>query len=170
MRETLVISQGLGVFFALSALAQGTFQNLNFEEAIPNPYSGSISAANAIPDWTAEIGGVPQTQIVQNFFSTGDPEVVLITPNNPQLPPLEGSYSVLLTGSFIASASISQTGLIPAGTQSLLFDAESEPGSETLALLIGSQTVPFVPVATEPNYTVYGANISAWGGHTETLT
>jgi hypothetical protein len=155
------------VAHSLSGFAQGTFQNLNFEEATPNPYSGPISAAGAIPDWTAEIGGVPQAEIYQNGFSTGAPEVDLITANTQQ-PPLDGNYSVLLTGSY-DSASISQTGLIPSGTQSVFFDAEHS-GNGNLSVQIGSQTIPFTSVTTEPNYTVYGANISAWSGQTEDLT
>jgi hypothetical protein len=154
-----------------SVSGQGTFQNLDFEQANPvfvNPYLSTVTAASALPYWTPEIGGVPQTQIVENFFSTGDPEVVLLSAN-PQQPPLDGDYSVLLTGSG-EPVSISQTGVIPFGTQSLFFDAKSPPENGTLAVMIGTQTVPFTPVATDPNYTVYGANISAWAGQTEQLT
>jgi hypothetical protein len=76
-----------------------------------------------------------------------------------------------LTGSASASIpSISQTGLIPAGTQSLLFEAESGPGNGILEVQIGTQTIAFAPLATEPNYTVYGASISAWAGQREQLT
>src|ERR1700728_2715948 len=137
----IIIGQPLGISIALSGFGQGTFQNLDFEEANPVVVSpGVVTAASAIPDWTAAIGEVQQTDIKENFFSTGAPEVVLLNATSPQ-PPLDGSYSVLLTGSF-ASASISQTGLIPAGTQSLFFDAESPPENGTLAVVIGTQTVP----------------------------
>jgi hypothetical protein len=151
------------------ARAQGTFDNLDFEQANPavvGPYT--VTAASAIPDWIAEIGAAQQTDIKENFFSTGAPEVVLLSANTQQ-PPLYGDYSILLTASSV-SASISQTGMIPAGTQSLFFDAQSVPQYGNLAVMIGTQIVPFVPVATEPNYTVYGANISAWAGQTEQLT
>ncbi len=120
-----IINQALALFVGLSALAQGTFQNLDFEQANPvfvNPYNGTVTAVSALPDWTADIGGVPQTEILQNGLSTGAPEVVLLTASSP-VPPLDGDYSVLLTGSS-ASASISQTGEIAFGTQSLFFDAE----------------------------------------------
>jgi hypothetical protein len=166
------------VAIAISALicshsvsAQGTFQNLDFEQANPvfvNGNSGPyVTATSALPYWTPEIGGVLQTQILEDALSTGDPEVVLLNATSPQ-PPLDGNYSVLLTGSF-ATASISQTGEIPFGTQSLFFDAEHS-GNGNLTVQIGTQNVPFTPVATEPNYTVYGANISAWTGQTEPLT
>jgi len=168
---SLIISQAFGAVFALSTLAQGTFQNLNFEEAMPNAFSGPISAANAIPDWTAEIGGVQQTEIYQNGFSTGAPEISLLTPN-PQQPPIDGEYSVLLESS-TAGTSISQTGLIPSGTESLFFDAQKGSGAGgngNLEVMIGTQSVPLTQVATFPSYTLYGANISAWAGDTEQLT
>jgi hypothetical protein len=163
------ISQAAGVAISASVWAQGTFQNLNFEQANPVVVSPFIvTSASAIPDWTAEIGGAQQADIKENFFSTGDPEVVLIAPGGPTLA-LQGSYSVMLTGSF-EPASITQTGVIPAGSQSLFFDAQAAPENGSLAVQVGTQTVSFIAVATEPNYTVYGANISAWAGQTEPLT
>jgi hypothetical protein len=36
--------------------------------------------------------------------------------------------------------------------------------------LVGNQIVPFSYVASGPNYTLVGANISAWAGQTEQLT
>jgi hypothetical protein len=88
--------------------------------------------------------------------------------------PIDGNYSVMLTGSGVSSVpSISQTGTIPAGTQSLLFEAEfisfgGPPGQ--LEMEVGNQSVPFTAVGTGPGYTLYGANISAWAGDTEQLT
>jgi hypothetical protein len=165
------------VFFAvLSAKAQGTFQNLNFEQADPvivvgspsNPYE--VTAASALPDWTVTIGGVQQTQMSENSPSLGGPLVMLAGPGDAfGFPPIDGNYSVLLQGTFSSSLpAISQTGLIPAGTQSLYFEAD--PGITGLNVLIGGQTVPFGPVGGGANYTLYGANISAWAGQTEQLT
>src|SRR5208282_6540402 len=70
-----------------------------------------------------------------------------------------------------ATAGISQTGLIPSGTQSLLFESQIAPVPfGPLNILIGTQSVPYVEVGTGPNYIVYGANISAWAGQSEELT
>jgi hypothetical protein len=154
-----------------SVHAQGTFQNLNFEQATPAQFSGSVSASSALPFWTPEIGGIPQSVILQNTLSTGAPEVTLTAPGGP-IAALDGSFSVLLTASG-ETASISQTGLIPVGTASLFFEAQLIPGgppNQILDVLIGSQTVPTVLVATESTYSIYGANISAWAGTTEELT
>jgi hypothetical protein len=170
MKNSYVLA--IEFWVAMSAIpvrGQGTFENLNFEQAMPAQFSGPVSAAQAIPDWTAEIAGAPQTDIYQNGFSTGAPEISLMTENTQQ-PPLDGSYSVMLTANPQASVSISQTGMIAPGTQSLLFDAYTYQQEGNLAVMIGSQTVPLALVAIEPNYSVYGANISAWAGQYEQLT
>jgi hypothetical protein len=153
---------------------QGTFQNLNFESGNPGAiiFSASVPTSSALPGWTAEINGVSQTDVGYNYFPPG-PEgpagVSLIGPDGAW-PPLDGSYSVLLTGGN-GSASISQTGQMPNQAQSLTFEvAEGLEGGGSLAVLVGGQPLSFSALATEPNYTVYGANISAWAGKTENLT
>jgi len=161
---------------AVSVQAQGTFQNLNFEEANPVIVAGSpyypygVTAASALPDWTATEGGVQQTQITENAPSLGAPWVVLISSaDTTGFLPIDGNYSVLLQGSGVSSLpAISQTGLIPAGTQSLYFEAQAGVGA--LDVLVGTHVIPFAAVGSGANYTLYGANISAWGGDTEQLT
>jgi hypothetical protein len=74
---------------------------------------------------------------------------------------------LLQGGSTAATAAISQTGLIPSTVQTLVVDVgngESVP----FDIYIGNQSL--VLTATNPNYTVYEANISAWAGQTEQLT
>jgi hypothetical protein len=165
------------VFSIVSAkiIAQGTFQNLNFEQANPVMANGGpyypygVTAASALPYWTVDVGGVQQTSIPENAPSLGAPQVTLISSAYMFPPPIDGNYSVLLEGSDGPGLpAISQTGLIPAGSQSLLFEAQ--PGSAALEVLVGSQVVPFSAVGTGVNYTLYGANISAWAGDTEELT
>jgi hypothetical protein len=80
---------------------------------------------------------------------------------------------LLQGGGSAAAAAISQTGLIPSGTQSLFFEAQppmAPAPNGPLNILIGSQAVPYAEVGTGPNYLVYAANISAWAGQTEELT
>jgi xanthosine utilization system XapX-like protein len=166
------------VLAALSVQAQ-PFQNPGFEQA--NPVSAGVpgepsfvTAASALPYWTVSTAGLQQTEVSFNDPSTGAPWVVLIGPGaNFGLAPLDGSYSVLLQGTYPPGyAAISQTGLIPAGTQSLTFEAEPvlSVAFGVLELEIGTQVVPFTALATGPNYTLYGANISAWADETEQLT
>ena len=177
MRTTPLLAGFSVLLLALySAHAQGTLQNLNFEQA--NPVftafpSLDVTAASSLPYWTASIGGVPQTDIGYNAASTGATEVSIINSHGP-VPVLDGNYSVLLTGGTSASsASISQTALIPSGMQSLLFEAQQGTGGGAggnLDVFIGTQSVSLMPVAIESTYTLYGAKFSQWAGDTEQLT
>jgi len=168
-----LITQAAAFAVMLSTQAQGTFQNLNFESANVGSltFAFSVPVSSALPAWTVNIGSIQQTGIGYNAPSTGAPAVWLIGPGyGPTgFAPIDGNYSVILQGSFTASApSISQTGLIPDGTQSLLFEAQA--GSGALNILVGTQIVPFADVGNGPNYTLYGINISEWAGQTEQLT
>ena len=174
----LIIIEVVTLSVVLSTEAQGTFQNLNFELANTGSltFALDVPVTSALPYWTVTTEGVQQTQIVYNGESAGAPAVNLIGPGyNPDVipAPIDGNYSVFLQGSFPGSAAISQTGLIPTGTQSLFFEAD--PADDTappgqLELQVGTQVVPFFAVETEPTYTLYGANISAWANDTEPLT
>jgi hypothetical protein len=162
----------LVVLAGLSAHAEGTLQDLNFEEANPMPVPGTpyVTEVSALPSWTVTIGGVQQTEISENDPSTGAPWVMLVGPGDSSgFAPIDGNYSVLLQGSFFSSVpAISQTALIPADTESLLFEAQA--GSGNLAVMVGTQTIPFIQMGTGPNYTLYGADVSAWAGDTEQIT
>ncbi|HEX3720088.1 MAG TPA: hypothetical protein VH595_19235 [Verrucomicrobiae bacterium] len=80
-------------------------------------------------------------------------------------------------GGTASDASISQTGTIPASAQSLLFEeqglqgaANPQLGVGNFAVLIGDQSIPLEVVSSGANYTLYGANISAWDGQSKELT
>jgi len=159
--------------------AQSSFENLNFEDANPisagNPDPYLVTAASALPDWSVYDTGVQQTEIIYNGISTGATAVTLVGTADAYVQPIDGNFSVILQGIVPGSSiSISQTGLIPAGTQSLLFEAQPVlvpiGGPGPLELLVGTQVVPFAAVESEPGYTVYGANLSAWAGQTERIS
>ncbi len=159
--------------------AQGTFQDLDFEEANIVPIVGSplypyvVTVADALPGWAVNYGTAQQTQILYNDEALGSTAVTLYASGYPGFYtlPLQGNYSVLLQeGTYVGapSASITQTGLVPAGSESLLFDATSDP--EPPEVLIGNQSVSLVTVGSGANYTIFGADISSWAGQTEQLT
>ncbi len=116
------------------ALVDFVEKTSTFEQADPIIIVGSsfypygVTVTSALPDWTYTVGGVMQTQMLENDPSLGAPWVSLIGHRvEPHLGTsiLYGNYSVLLQGSGIPPTSaISQTGLIPASAQSLLFEAE----------------------------------------------
>jgi hypothetical protein len=160
-------------------LGQGTFfQNLDFEQANPVVVQGSpspdyVTAASALPYWTILVAGTQQNGVFENDPTLGDSSVGLIGPGDRFGSPIDGEYSVLLEGIFPGTtASISQTGEIPSGAKSLLFEASNgEQGEQgQFEIFLGSQSVPFIAVGGGPNYTLYGANISAWASQTAQLS
>jgi hypothetical protein len=82
MRERMKKAFQVAVILALGTHAngQGTFQNLDFEQANPvflgNPYAATI--ASALPYWTWSIGGVQYGAIGVNYPTSGAPSVTLL--------------------------------------------------------------------------------------------
>jgi hypothetical protein len=148
-----------------SAKAQGTFQNLDFEQGNPGSvaFAQNVPVATVLPNWFAYYGDVQQTDVGYNVITTGATQISLVGGSQFHI---DGNYSVLLQPG-PSGASISQTGLVPLGSDSLLFEAN---GSGPLDVFIGGQNVSFSAVGSGPNYTLYGANISAWTGDSESLT
>jgi hypothetical protein len=152
--------------------SQGTFQNLNFEQAAPVfLQDGLATTASALPYWTEAVGGDQQEEVGVNAFSTGASAVSLVGPGSP-VAPIDGNYSVYLQYlNPVQIPSISQTGIIPLGTQSLEFEAAKySVGNSLVQVMIGSQQVPIAQIGSGPNYAVFGANISAWADQQETIT
>jgi hypothetical protein len=168
---------------AFSMEAQGTFQNLDFEAAdIPalTIVNSLIPISEAFPGWSAYFGaGASVTEVNYDAISLGGPIISVIDANVPVFAPLQGTYSAFLFGGgepgTLTSVSISQTGTVPAGTQSLQFDAYVFGSPFTVAL--GGQTINMSPLemfpksGSAPAYALYGGNVPAsFAGLTETLT
>ncbi len=109
------------------------FVNLDFEEATVAPappgYTPSdafnpISAASAFPGWTAREDGIICTAVWGSPVALDETSVALVSGG---FSPIQGGYSVQLyayanaPSGFYHNSSISQTGLIPSGTQSIQF-------------------------------------------------
>jgi hypothetical protein len=80
------------------------------------------------------------------------------------LPAIDGNYSIELYGGR-EDISLSQTGLIPAGTQSLLFEGSWFSEGPDPNVSIGNDNLTLFPVGQG----LYGANVSAWAGQAEEL-
>ena len=83
----------------------------------------------------------------------------------PGVNPFNGSFQKV-------SASLSQTGLVPDGTESLMFDAEIYA---PFTVSLGGNPLTLVTLGTAVNgagvpYAEYGANIANYAGQTEPLT
>jgi len=159
------------------ARAQGTFQNLDFEAAdIPasTAVNSLIPISEALPDWSAYFGSGPSvTEVNYDAISLGGPVISVIDANVAVFRPLQGTYSAFLFGGgetgTLTSASISQTGTVPTGTQSLQFDAYVS--GSPFVVTLGGQSIDMVPLETFAHYSLWGGNIpSSFAGQTETLT
>jgi hypothetical protein len=157
---------------AESGFAQG-FKNLNFESPILplSPNFGSVSATNAIPNWTAYLDGRPIGSIGYDTVSLGGADVLLedtTTPYGPHPLPIQGNYSVFLQGpqpGLQTSAAIGQTGTVPITAQSLVFFAYQGG----LQVTFNGQALSLVAVSNALNYTIYGASILPFAGQTGEL-
>jgi hypothetical protein len=149
--------------------SQGTFQDLNFEEATLVPSGlGGYSAASAFPGWQLYIGENPDQSVVLNGASAGGAEISIVNNN-----PIQGSYSAALFGGALPPnlepVSISQAGTVPAGTEAIEFDGNVY--GAPFVVTLGGENIDMVPLQQGVNYTLWGGNIpAAMAGQTETLT
>ena len=163
----LITRLSAALLTVLSAQAQVTFQNLNFESASIPPgtqVDALIPTSDAFPGWSAYfdsslLGVQPATQVTYDGISTGGPVISIIDNNAPVFGPLQGNYSAFLFGGVGTSASISQTGTIQSGTQSLLMDAWSYDASPVVAM--NGVPINMIPLQTFANYTLYGGTVPA---------
>lgn len=163
---------------ALPAQGQGTFENLDFESANIAGYpvnSSHVPITLAIPGWSGFYGTNQTSDVWYDGVSLGGVMISVVDSNVAQygFSPLQGKFSAALFGGIGGigtplAATISQTGLVPAGTKSLQAIWWSEDGNPVVTL--GGQTINMVPLASYPTYTLYGGDISSFAGEVETLS
>jgi len=157
------------------ALAQGTFRNLNFEQALvpvvpPDQSGGLVATADAIPGWIAWAGTNQLSQVYLNPVALGTATPAILGPfrSPSQTQVIEGNYSVqLFSGAGIlfepASAAVSQLGIIPIGARSLLVRiAGYDPAIHSVSF--NGDVLSLVPVLTGQTDIQYGADISSLAG------
>lgn len=159
---------------AVAVRAQGGFQDLDFESAnvildSSSPYyPNAIDAANAFPGWTVS-GSVTAPDVFYNDISLGAPAISLQGAGSLE-PVLQGNFSAFLqgpSGSGSQDASITQTGQIPAGAESLLFYGENVAD---LQVAFNGHALPYLALGNGADYTIYGADITTLAGQTGPLT
>lgn len=155
---------------ATTRLAQSQgFVNTDFENPVLplTPVNFQVPTVDAIPGWTAYVGGSQVNQIVYNTRPLDAAEVTLQGLGSTTLTPIEGNYTVELYGSSQfgpqQSAAIGQTGQIPANVSSLIFWGYSSD------VTFAGQSLSLVLLGTTPNYNIYGADVSAFAGQTGQL-
>ncbi len=172
------------ILASVSAQAQGTFQNLNFESASvaasgAELYPNFVPISSALPGWTAYLGAAQVTQVGYNAPANSTASITLIGPtwNGSDTSTfgvgiIGGNYSLdLQTGANsqgLINVSVAQNGTVPASAESLQFEA-----SETTPLTVTFNGNLLSPVVLSSGvsadgvpYNLYGASISAWAGQT----
>jgi hypothetical protein len=164
------------ILSCVSAEGQGFFFNLNFEfsrtpnSGVPND---SVPITNALPGWSGFIAGSRVSTVLYDDYPLGSPAISL-EDSHGNFGAIDGNYSAIVFGETGAtgavSGTISQTGIIPAPTLSLL--VKMRIGDTTLppVVTLGGQSLNMIPLQTLPAYTLYGASISSFAGQVATLS
>ena len=156
-----------------ASLAQGTFQNLDFESAniIPDPaspfYPHAVSVANGLPGWTA-YEGTFGGDILYDTLALGD-AAISIHDTNGDISIMQGNYTLFMQGSQgippgAVVPALGQVGTVPNNALSLRYY-----GQGPFAITFAGQPVPVSAVGNGPNYTIFGGDISAYAGQTGEL-
>ena len=177
----------LGLCFSLAAsglnaLAQGTFQNLDFESAvlvpIPGDQFGRVQFAPAFPGWIGNIDTDAETLALYNNMYLSSTGIGIHGQGSPQTfgtTRISGNYTAMIqSGMKVSSfplvpavASLSQTATIPANAASLRFSAIAYWPFE---VSLNDTPLSLTPVGGLPGiYTVYGVNIPSYAGTTAKL-
>ena len=155
---------------AAGALGQSTFRNLGFESAriIPDPssylYPYAVNGVSALPGWnfTPPSGGY--SNILYNTVSLGAAAFSIHDNDSgdSMYPVMEGRYWIGLQGADQGpgTAAIWQTGQVPIDAQALTFWGIL--GS--LQITFNGQFLPYVPIGSGVNSTIYGTDISMFTG------
>jgi len=161
---------GLGT--APSTQAQGTFQNLDFEQAqISTPPPGGGPVSQLLPHWQASENGVTATQIAYDTIALTKWAVTIQDVNGEGS--LSGKYSVFLQGGKDpvnpGYAEISQIGTMATDTHSILFAASmTRPGNLNVAF--NGQQLQTALLQDHSTYQTFGADVSAFAGQTGELS
>lgn len=154
-----------------STQAESTFENLGFESVTIVPVPGDqfrrVEFGPAVPGWTGFIGNERQDLILYNNMFLGSPGIALLgTGWNP----IEGAFSLMLQAGELLNSpdvSVAQFGLIPSGTEALVFRCRGDRGSLTVA--VNGETVPLTVLETHEAYSLYSGDISEFAGQNAEL-
>lgn len=165
-----------------SSSAQG-FVNLDFESAtlVPVGTGQTVQFAQAFPGWTVSIVAPMTTNALYDNMYLDSAGIGIVDTNGSYLAGdvIDGRYTALLqsglgytsNGAVVSDTTLSQTGLIPLGTQSLQFKANALfDSSGRFAVTLAGQILTLTNFGSGANYTLYAADVSRWAGQTAQLS
>jgi len=163
-----------------SHIASGqAFANLDFEDTtitavLINPFSDIYAYIGTLPGWTwsplGNAAGVnPDREVSLNTIVLNAPAVTLHGLDDIGYPAIEGNYSILLQGGGSRSVPVTsysaiwQTGQVPSNARSITY------WGGALQVTFNGQPLAPVAIGNAANYTIWGADISAYAGQTGEL-
>ncbi|MBI5383105.1 MAG: PEP-CTERM sorting domain-containing protein [Verrucomicrobia bacterium] len=153
--------------------AQGTFRNLNFEEAnLPAVSHGFEPVEDALPGWTVIYGTNVETLISRNSYGFDGKSRVSIWEREVYPVPLAGRCFVdfLRYGLDLTPVSIAQTGIVPADSLSLRFLVTMTPWiAGDMSVQLNGTELQMQVLGFTGGATVVGADVSAFAGQTVEL-
>jgi PEP-CTERM motif len=164
--KKVLLASGFWIAAAISPAHAQSFANLNFESATVvsnNPAFGFLDWSLALPSWSHSAG--PDTGAV--YYSSTHvgltPWFLLVSANSRPDSLLQGNFSVSFANGFgnsngtgpLLGSYLSQTGLVPANTQSIRLQAKGP-----VAVSLGGINIPLVPLGGNE----FGANVSSFAG------
>jgi hypothetical protein len=161
------------------------FRDLDFESPSPaglqeiqqhGANQWVLNLPDALPGWSLDIGGVPQSVVLYQTVAQTLPSASLYS--NAYTPPpyndIPGSYSLLLASGFASpsnsttvSVNLFQTGMIPVDAKSLQFFGWATEAQFHVSL--DGHPLPWVHLKPEPFGYEYGVDVSQWAGKTAEL-
>jgi uncharacterized repeat protein (TIGR03803 family) len=162
----------------LGPLHAAAFQNLGFESPVfvpvPSSYQGSMDPVSALPGWTVFWGTNLAPYVLYDGEFLDSAGISILDTNRPYgfqalTQTIKGRYTLLLQGGFSLSSyparqyvSIAQTSTINSTDRTMLFDVQGA----NFAVSVAGQTITPYALASFPNYTQYGVDVSAFSGQT----
>lgn len=187
--QKLGASLFLLLVLAQASFAQGTFQNLDFELAVissppvgyvPTDALNPISSSSALPYWTVR----EDTTVCTAVWGSPGMDITFVSLDQQSAnflhSALEGNYGVGLSANNVnpggySSSSISQTGLIPSGMQSIQFlllnynaPGNSSVGDSFIVTLNGTR-IPISAISISGYVVTMAGDVSAFAGTTAEL-
>src|SRR6266487_415667 len=159
----------LSVLMNAHGLAQGTFQNLDFEAAtlipIPGDPFGRVEFAPAFPGWVGYVGTNAQSMADHNNRLLSESGIAIMGPDFPSPSLFQGHYyAALYTAPGVpVGPTLAQTGLVPSTAQSIRFYGGAQ---DVPFVRFAGQTIPLSALGTTSAYTIWGGDISSFAGQT----
>jgi hypothetical protein len=176
MKAATAVVSGM-ILLSVSARAQTPFQNLDFESAqVPDVLDFSHIFApfsQALPGWVGYFGTNPVSQAVVNTVSLGTYNISILGHNtSPGLTLLDGNWSAVIQAGSVPpapplSATLAQTGFIPAGTLSLQMRVGEigQTDINDMVVTLGGQAITMRHLPSG----FYAGDISQFAGQTAEL-